>query len=236
MCNSTVLNPLTGFNTGGSLSSASANLPMFIDAVRLDNSVQYLSPWFGGFRVQAMVAAGEQVADSYHGLKLTYSRGPVNVTGSYELSTSNLPGSPVDNRILSLAGNYDFRVVKVFGGYQKNKNLRAGSAGVPITGGTGTQAGTFVLPGVGQAADRSHAFTAGASVPLGAFLLATTYTKVRYETPSGVSRTIGKAAVYGQYNLSKQTSLYAGYGQAIGDLKDYVLEKNVLQVGLRKAF
>jgi len=225
--NSTVLNP----GAGAFGNTATGRLPLFIDAVRQDNAVQYISPSFAGFRVQAMVAAGEGAAsatppaDRYQGIKATYAQGPLNVAVSYEQSDA---GAADVNKIAAVGANYDFGVAKVFAGYQQAKDL---------VNDVGTQVG-FSVPAIGGAAfvaNELKAFTVGASVPFGAITVGANYTQAKYEL-GGLDRDLAKAGVVATYSLSKLTTVYAGYAQALGDLKDAVNEKQVFQMGLRKAF
>lgn len=219
--NTTVLNPGAGANT-----LAQGVVPLFIDAPRVDNAVQYLSPSFGGFRVQAMVAAGEGATDRYQGIKGGYANGPLNVALSYEQSDA---GTTDVNKIVTLGANYDFGVAKVFAGYQQGEDLTVGTRAV------GTQITSLTFPTIG-AATESKAYTVGASMPLGAVTIGANYTATTWENAAGAEIDLQRAGIVGQYSLSKLTTVYAGYSQALGDLKDNVTEKHVFQLGLRKAF
>jgi predicted porin len=224
--NSTVLNPGAGAfgNVGGTLAAPTTKIPLFIDAVRQNNAVQYISPSFAGFRLQGMVAAGEGTAHRYQGVKGSYAQGPLNVALSYEQSDA---GDTNVNKIVSLGGNYDFGVAKVFAGYQQGKDL---AAGVGFSG-------SLAVPGLAATgATKLKAFTVGASVPFGAITVGANYTKSKLEDATGADRDLAKAGVVATYSLSKLTTVYAGYAQALGDLKEAVQEKQVFQLGLRKAF
>jgi GBP family porin len=222
--NSTVLNPGAGANT-----TTAGVFSQFIDAPRIDNAVHYISPSFAGFRVQGMVAAGEGAADRYQGVKAVYANGPLNVALSYEQSKARVPVAGVDdvNKIIALGANYDFGVAKVFAGYQQGEDLTTGS---------GTQIGSLTRPTLVGAATEMKAYTVGASVPFGAFTVGANYTASMWENAAGADVDLNRAGVVATYSLSKLTTVYAGYSQAMGDLKDYVSEKNVFQMGLRKAF
>lgn len=230
--NSTVLNPGGGAfgNTTGTVAAGGTRIPLFIDAVRQDNAIQYISPSFGGFRLQGMIGLDEKTADRYTGIKGVFSQGPINVALAYEQSKDkdNTAGGGTVNKIVSLGGNYDFGVAKLFAGYQQGKDLAAGAG----------FAGALAVPAVGGAAfvaNELKAFTIGASMPIGAFTVGANYTKSKLEA-GGLDRDLAKAGVVVQYALSKSTSVYTGYAQAFGDLKEAVLEKQVFQLGLRKAF
>ncbi len=230
--NTTVMNPgaAGGYGVVGSLSNVTSRLPLFIDVVRQNNAVQYISPSFAGFRVQAMVAAGEGVTHRYQGLKGTYAQGPLNVALSYEQSDA---GAANVNKIVSLGANYDFGVAKIFAGYQQAKDLLF----VPgVTIGAQNTAVPAVAGGLAFTATDQKAYTVGASVPFGAATVAVNYTQAKYEGATGIDRDLGRVGVGATYALSKLTSVYAAYGQSTGDLKDAVIEKRLFQLGLRKAF
>ena len=239
--NTTVLNSGTAFTAGGTslanpavgtLATSAVALPLFIDNVRIDNAVQYISPSFAGFRVQAMVAAGEGSADRYQGLKGVYANGPLNVALSYEYGERFTDGENV-NKLLTVGANYDFGMFKLFAGAQQLKDV-SGAAGNTI-GLTNNTAVGVVYSDV----DKLTAYTIGASVPFGAVTVGANYTRAKYDylaAAGGGSDTLGKAGVVATYSLSKLTTVYAGVAQATGDLKDDVNEKRVFQLGLRKAF
>ncbi|WP_157268467.1 porin [Azohydromonas aeria] len=227
--NSTVLNP----GAGAFGNTAAGRVPLFIDAVRQNNAIQYISPSFGGFRLQGMVALDESSGtgtgtDRYYGIKGTYGQGPLNVALSYEQSKDKDGGAGggTVNKIASLGANYDFGVAKVFAGYQQGKDLAAGPG----------FAGSLATPDLVGAVTKLKAFTVGASVPFGAFTVGANYTKSKLENAAGADTDLAKAGLVATYSLSKTTTVYTGYAQALGDLKDDVNEKRVFQLGLRKAF
>ncbi|WP_084150817.1 porin [Azohydromonas australica] len=239
--NSLVTNPAAVANT-----FATGSIPLFIDAPRIDNTVQYISPTFYGLRLQAMVAAGEGLVDRYQGLKGTFANGPLNLALSYEQSKARVatPGvgaaGDAVNKIWEVGGNYDFGRFKLLGGYQNGKDLTTGSAGIitaPATsGGIGTQIATLTLPGLAGPATRLKAYTVGALMPVGAGTVALNYTRTKFENAAGSNRTLGRIGLVGTYSLSKLTTVYTGIGVSNGDLKDFINEKRVFQLGLRKTF
>jgi hypothetical protein len=58
---------------------------------------------------------------------------------------------------------------------------------------------------------------------------------VKYEGTGGEAK-LGKAALTARYGFSKNTFGYGGVSMATGDLKDYLSQKTVFQLGLRMAF
>ena len=82
-----------------------------------------------------------------------------------------------------------------------------------------------------------NGYTIGAEIPVSAAAtLGVNYTPVKYKGTNGTTLTLGKAALVGRYALSKNTFLYTGISTSTGDLKDYVAEKTVTQLGMRTAF
>jgi predicted porin len=235
--NSTLLNP-----GAGAMTSTAGTYSLFIDAPRVDNALQYITPSFGGFRLQAMFVPEERTADRLWGLKGTFANGPLNVALSYEQSKAfaTVPGvvaaGEKSNKIVELGANYDFGVAKLFGGYQQGKDLTALATSV------GTQMGTLVRPGLGlagaaAAADELKAYTVGVSVPFGATTVALNYTRSKFENSAlGTDATLGRIALGATYSLSKLTTVYSAVAVHNGDLKDTIDQKRIFQIGLRKAF
>lgn len=242
----TVLTPTYPVSTGGTNPAArSVRLPFFVDGPRVDNAVQYISPSFAGFRAQAMVAASEGQANAittpnsvvprYEAVKLGYFKGPVNVAISYDQNRNGSIAGTHD-KVLNIAANYDFGMARVFGGYQRSKELTPigmAYSGVPSFNNivpANAATGAFPL-------DELKGYIVGVAVPIGATTLGAAYTRVRYSNADNtLGATLGKVAVGATYGLSKLTTLYAAASVANGDLKDSIQEKRAIQLGLRKAF
>jgi predicted porin len=223
-------------HTGVKYTVTGGTVPLFIDSPRIDNAIQYISPSFGGFRLQGMYGFDEHVSgtatgqDRYYGLKAVYANGPLNVALAYEQNKLVAPAAGVDdkaNKTWTVGANYDFGVARVYGGFQQGKDLVNGA-----TAGNLLQAGALT-------ADKLRAWTVGVGVPVGAFTIGANYVRAKYDDAAGVvvgDKTIGRAAVGATYSLSKTTTLFTAYQQATGDLKDNVNEKRGIEFGLRKAF
>lgn len=223
--NALVNNPTT------SVTNAGRNLPMWLNAPRADNVVQYQTPTLGGFAFAAQVAPGEGTADRFHGLRLTYANGPLYAGITYEWNKPRGGGDDT-NKSLSATANYDFGVVKLLGGFQRNRDLATGSnngAAVAVSNLVVTGDTTFT-------ADRIDGWTLGTEVPFGVTTFGVNYTRMKYESDAGDDATLGKVALTARYGLSKNTFLYAGASLATGDLKDYISQKRVVQAGMRMAF
>lgn len=222
----------TPLNPGGVYTLATGTLPLFIDAPRVDNAIQYRSPLLGGFRLQAMLSLGEGTQDRYHGVSGSYTAGPFNAAAVYEQSkAATVPpgGDSTVNKLLELGANYNFGPVTVYGGYQQGKDLTSGPQ-------SQIQIGTLRLPGLSGTATELKAYTLGALVPVGAADLMANYTRSRFSNAAGADVTIGRIGVGAKYALSKRTALYGAIAFATGDLKDDVNEKQIYQLGLRTAF
>ncbi|WP_066332138.1 porin [Azohydromonas lata] len=217
-------------HTGVKYTVVGGGLPLFIDSPRIDNALQYISPSFGGFRLQGMYGFDEKAQDRYYGLKAVYANGPLNVALAYEQNKllTAVAGEDKANKTWTLGANYDFGMARVYAGFQQGKDLAnsASSGNVLQSGGTLT-------------ADKLRTWTVGVGVPVGAFTIGANYVRAKYDDATGVvvgDKTIGRAAVGATYSLSKTTTLFTAYQQATGDLKDNVNEKRGVEIGLRKAF
>ncbi len=226
--NALVLNPTTAVTDVGK------NLPLFLNAPRADNVIQYQSPALSGFTLAAQYAPGETVADNFFGTRLVYAAGPLFAGITYEWNTPR-PGSVNNkdtNKSLSASVNYDFGAFKLMGGVQNNTDLATGSgngAAVGVSNLTVTGPTTFV-------ANEINGYTFGIEAPIGAWKLGANYTAMTYEGATGASANLGKIGLGAAYNLSKRTLLYTSVSFATGDLKDYISQQTVLQAGLRTSF
>ena len=223
--NALVNNPGTGITNMGRA------LPLWLNAPRADNVMQWQSPRWGGFSVAGQFAPGEGTADRFSGVKAAYGAGPFNAALSYEWNKARVGGERT-NQSLTIGANYDFGVLKVLGGIQDNSKLATGSVNGAASGVSNlvvTGATTFNMR-------ETRGYTIGVEVPIGLTLLGVNHTLVRYESATGQSQDLGKLAVAVRYALSKSTFLYGGASVATGDLKDYISQKTVLQAGMRTAF
>jgi predicted porin len=112
---------------------------------RSDNEVSYFTPGkLGGFRAQLSYAPGENVAGKkYIGGRAGYGAGPLDVSVSYG-QTTVVPNARGDDKYKfgSVAGSYDFGVVKLLGYYSQAKyaDLKLGviNVGAQVPVGLGT--------------------------------------------------------------------------------------------------
>ena len=107
-----------------------SNFTQLHSSDRVDNSVKYASPVWGGFEVRTVYGFGEKVGanqDTSDAGKFTlggaYKNGPVDLALIYAQTS---PDDAVLNddgvKGWSFGGSFDFKVVKVFGQYQQEKN------------------------------------------------------------------------------------------------------------------
>ncbi|CAD5375129.1 Putative porin [Rubrivivax sp. A210] len=223
--NGGVWNPTT------SVTNVGKNLPMFLNAPRADNIVQYQTPALGPVTLAAQIAPGEGTNDRFHGLRAVYSAAGLYVGATYEWGESRATGK-TNNKSVSLSANYDFGKFKVKGGLQRNSDLATGS-------GNGAAVGVSNLVVTGDTTftfDKSNGWTLGGELPMGAMTLAANYTRMTYDGTNGASDDLGKIAVGGWYALSKSTLLYVGASFATGGLKDYISQEKVMHAGIRTSF
>jgi predicted porin len=129
---------LTGFgdsNLGRAFSSA--------NALRLDNSVLWRSPVWGGFTLGASYsfnASGAESAGSGNnvdviGLGGSWGWGPFYAVVTYDIF--DIPGAPDDETHLQIGGTWDLKFVKLHAGYAMEDDVRAfstvGSPSIPST-------------------------------------------------------------------------------------------------------
>ena len=136
---------------------------------------------------------------------LTYSSGPLMVTGAYgsskQFAASITPGATAHTQTQYVLGAYyDFKLAKVSAGYYQldafNANKPAGSP-------------TALDP----RGDKYKTYWIGARVPLPVGVLLTNLMKSTYDYATksqGAGVTLG---VTYEYSLSKRTALYTSYGQ-----------------------
>jgi predicted porin len=216
-------------NPGTASTNVGRNLPLWLNAPRANNVIQYATPSLGGLVATAQFAPDEPGAQRFHGVRLGYGSGPLNVAASYEWNKA--PSGNV-NKSLTVGANYNFGPVKVLGGIQRNQDLVLGSGNGAFIGGNlvvTDAAGTFT-------ANEINGYTVGVQVPVGLYTFGVNYTGVKYENAAGRDATLGKAAVMGWYAFSKNTFLYSGLSFSTGHLKEYISEQRVFQLGLRMGF
>ncbi len=113
---------------------------IFGGAGQWDNMIAYETPSFAGFKVFAQYGMGsadenESTSDRYYAIGASYTNGPLNLylavdSINYATAGDNAvgPDSEVDDALtVRFGGNYDFDVVKIFGGVSYFDNARLSS-------------------------------------------------------------------------------------------------------------
>lgn len=112
----------------------------------VDNVVAYETPVWGGFSARLFYAPSEQASGigRYTAASVNYTRGPLNIVASYDEQTILSSGKAAVHA--TVGGSYDFRVLKLFAGFESikdaapveasNHDARLGTVGmhVPVTG------------------------------------------------------------------------------------------------------
>ena len=168
---------------------------------RWDNSIAYQTKDYSGFSARAIYGFGENVRDSYgdastdasrFGLGAQYANGPVYVTAIYQAVLANDAVVNNDgNKAWLLGGSYDFKVVKLFANYAREKDER-----------TATEL-TKKYWSVGVSAPVSAAGTVQAEY-------------ADYKTDAAQSKTKGFSVGY-THALSKRTTLYTAVSRMSND-------------------
>ncbi len=167
------------------LTGAISNL--VVDApFRLNNSIKYSSPSFGGFTAEAMYGfgevAGNNSANRQYELAAKYAQGPIFVQLAHN-NGQNATGTDA-LKITALAASYDFGVAKAALSYNVNKNT---------------------------ATINSADLMVGVTVPFGASTVLASY--VRKNDKTALNADASQAAIGYTYALSKRTNFYTSYSR-----------------------
>ncbi len=185
------------FGDNGVGSSMATNTRLMVAgpvATRVDNSITYHSPNFGGFYGQLQAYRGEQGAgatrDNGNGYaaRLGYKNGPLDVSLAYgktdyaAVATNLYIG---DIKDWSVAAGYNLGVAILQVGYRKAE-VKNTAFGDP----------------------ESTAYVVGAKVPVGAGEIRASWSRAELEA-TGIDAKADKFAVGYVHNLSKRTALYS---------------------------
>ena len=221
----------TGFAGNGGLIFSSAN------SLRIDNSVLYQSPTFGGFKFGAgysFNASGPEVAGSGNNLDIwftgvSFAAGPF--WGAVTYDKFDIPGASDDQANLQVGATFDLKFVKLHAGYAKEDNQRV-----------------FNSVGITSGAD-ADAWMAGFTVPLAGGALWGSYQ--RYDgdrvtfAPTGTGaitfdeRDVKIWGVGFSYPLSRRTNIYTAFARYDGDhtLNNSTgFDRKAYSVGMRHSF
>lgn len=216
------------FATGFGLSGMGSTF-LSAAAVRVDNTVAYVSPTFGGFKAAAAYSfniAGQEVAEvggaenqEAIALAANWTSGPFFAVATYD--QVDVAGSGSDQKHLQLGGTFDIGMFRLHAGYGKFDNVQILPSGIMTA--PGVSFPTTGLKTIGGFDMDSYML--GVTVKLGAFAILGSYqnadadrvtfrsgsTNVNYEPDYDIW------SLGGTYAMSKRTNLYASYGSANAD-------------------
>ncbi|MEO8187797.1 MAG: porin [Burkholderiaceae bacterium] len=215
----------TGFS-GLNLAFSSAN------ALRLDNSVLYQSPTWGGFKFgvgHSFNSNGTELPGSGNNQDTTFTgasftSGPFFVGVTYD--RFDIPGVSDNQANLQVGATFDLKFVKLHAGYAKEDNQRV-----------------FNVVGITSGAD-ADAWMGGVTIPLlGGSVLASyqRYNGDRVQlTPTTFDeRDLKRWGIAYTYPLSRRTNLYASYADNNGEQSinnSATFDARQYTVGLRHLF
>jgi predicted porin len=103
--------------------------------VRASNSVTYSSPKLQGVNVDLFYSAGEQTeisAGRQYGAGLNYANGPLALRLVYNARNTDVVATGVNHDIgrnYLIGGNYSFKIIQVFAGYEVDKGFNSATLG-----------------------------------------------------------------------------------------------------------
>jgi len=213
---------------------------------RNSNAVVYKTPNLNGFTGAVSYSLGEQQGDASAarqvGGSLGYANGPLNVAVAYNMKnndTSVLKTAGVGHNSL-IAANYDFKVVKVFAAFSKDK----GQGSAPINGAASATATTNAFGYTfAQSADSQDALV-GLTAPVSeAGTVMASY--IRKNDKESFNRDADQWAIGYNYALSKRTSTYVAYakiknkngaGYTVGNNTEAGTGDKAFNLGLKHSF
>jgi len=208
---------------------------------RNSNAVVYKTPNIEGFTGAVSYSLGETAGDASAqrqvGASVGYNNGPLNVAFAYNSKnndTAVLKTAGIGHNAL-LAANYDFKVVKVFGAYSKDKGLNS----APLNGPATTYGYTFA-----PSQDSSDALI-GLTAPVGDTPGTVMASFIRKNDKEVANRDADQWAIGYSYALSKRTSTYVAYakiknkngaGYTVGNNSEAGSGDKAFNLGLKHSF
>jgi len=210
---------------------------------RNSNAVVYKSPELMGFTAAVSYSLGETADDSAAqrqlGASLAYKNGGLNVAAAYNSKnndTAVVKTNTIGHNAL-VAANYDFKIVKVYGAYSKDKGLNS----APLANST-NPFGYTVAPVASQ--DSTDALI-GLTAPLGNTAGTLMASFIRKNDKEFANRDADQWAVGYSYALSKRTSTYVAYakiknkngaGYTVGNNSEAGSGDKAFNLGLKHSF
>jgi predicted porin len=210
---------------------------------RNSNAVVYKTPNLQGFTGAVSYSLGETAGDSAAarqvGASLGYNNGPLNVAVAYNSKnndTATLKTAGVGHNGL-VAANYDFKIVKVYAAYSKDKGFNS----APLNN-TANSFGYTVAPVASQ--DSTDALI-GLTAPVGSTAGTVMASFIRKNDKEFANRDADQWAVGYSYALSKRTSTYVAYakiknkngaGYTVGNNTEAGTGDKAFNLGLKHSF
>ena len=201
---------------------------------RVNNSVRYNSPVFGGVTLSALYGFGEQAgstgAGQSFGIGGSYNNGPLSFGAAYfqnKLTANNTftgssdsgiaPGAVTGSiastslKTFLVGGSYKLGDVRLYGSYSQVKQPLAVAAGTAMTGFTGAAGAAFTFGGVNNSKVDLIDFGVNYNVTATTQLLANfVTTRSKFVGASSVGKAT-QVSLGVDYFLSKRTDLYLFY-------------------------
>ena len=216
--------PLTGDNYFGAMFAPPGDFDNYDNSIRIDNSVKWVSPSWGGLTVEALYAfggvAGAVGSGQSYGAALGYNRGPFSLAAGYlhvDYGNARLvtrPASTADS-LFNSAVNSAYASARSVNSARVGGQYVLGSvtlgAAYSFTQYNPDAASAFVSSEKYQNASAFGIWQAAPNVSLG---VGYNYTK----TSGDSSAKYHMVSIGADYNLSKRTDVYvvAGYTHASG--------------------
>lgn len=195
----------------GGLAGTAENL-MWRSGTRMDNTIKYVLPEWGGFNAELAYSFEEETDNSDRGRaysgSLGYATGPFAIKLAHH--SLNSETDDIRERATLLAGTYDLNVAKLHLGLADNDNVLTGSSG-----------------GIRNADSRD--LVTGASVPFGRSTFLVSY--VRKDDRSASDLDADQWGVGYLYNISKRTNFYTSFAQISNDNGARYTVGNSMNVG-----
>jgi predicted porin len=180
--------------------------------VRTSNTLLYTAPVTEGFTGEVAYSPGEQPgsnkAGRQMGFAIGYSAGPLNVRLAYNNKNSDIApvpgGTPVSRSIARntlIVANYDFKVVKAYFAFSKDKGFNSS----PMGNTTNPFGGVPPTP-----SSDSHEYLLGLSAEAGPGTVLASI--MRKNDKTSFNQDANSWGIGYLYPLSKRTLVYAAYG------------------------
>jgi hypothetical protein len=202
-----------------------------LNNTRSDRLINYTSPNFAGFTIQAAfgernnqattVTTADQAKET--GLGIAYSAGQLNAMIGYSKEDKTLDGARIAGATtgsnpeqLVFGANYDFTVAKAFVTYAQGKDLNGSS----------------------NVINNKKVAEVGVAIPFGKTTLQTSYFSGENKPTTTTKQDLSGYQVAALYAFSKRTTGYVAYGASNTETKDSLAKTEVEQFGfgIRHAF